>query len=154
MDLDPVLRSLIADLGAQMELSDLALDDNGSVALLFDDSLVVNLQAVADGDLLLFYADLGPPAAGERIYPALLRGNLFWRVTLGATLSLTGDDPAHVVLAQEKRWRGRDLGAMVAFLERFLHTAEDWLEVVHDGGDVGLEPSSPAASDQAIGLRV
>ena len=154
MDLDPALRSLIADLGAQMGLGDLALDDHGSLALSFDDSLVVNLQALADDDLLLLYADLGPPAAGERIYPALLRGNLFWRATLGATLSLTGDEPPHVVLAQETRWRGQDLGAMVAFLERFLHTAEDWLEVVHDGGDAGLEPSSLTASDHAIGLRV
>ena len=154
MDLDPALRSLIADLGAQMGLGDLALDDHGSLALSFDDSLVVNLQAVADGDLLLLYADLGPPAAGERIYPALLRGNLFWRATLGATLSLTGDEPPHVVLAQETRWRGQDLGAMVAFLERFLHTAEDWLEVVRGGGDAELEPTSATASDHAIGLRV
>jgi hypothetical protein len=154
MDLDPALRSLMTDLGAQMGLSDLALDDQGSVALRFDDSLVVNLQAVADGDLLLFYADLGPPAAGEQIYPALLRGNLFWRATLGATLSLTGDEPPNVVLAQETRWRGQDLGGMVAFLERFLHTAEDWLEVVHDGGDAGLEPPSLTASDHVIGLRV
>jgi hypothetical protein len=43
---------------------------------------------------------------------------------------------------------------MVAFLERFLHTAEDWLEVVHDGGDAGLESPSFTASDHAIGLRV
>jgi hypothetical protein len=154
MDLDPALRSLIADLGAQMGLCDLALDDHGSVALRFDDSLVVNLQAVADDDLLLFYADLGPPTAGERIYQALLRGNLFWRATLGATLSLTGDEPPHVVVAQETRWRGQDLGAMVAFLERFLHTAEGWLEVIRDGGDAGLEPPSLTASDYAIGLRV
>jgi hypothetical protein len=154
MDLDPALRSLIADLGAQMELNDLALDDDGSVALHFDDGPVVNLQAVADGDRLLLYADLGPPAAGERIYPVLLRGNLFWRATLGATLSLTGDEPPHVVLARETSWRGQDPGSMVAFLERFLHTAEDWLEVVRDGGDAGLEPPSPTASDHAIGLRV
>ena len=154
MDLDPALRSLIADLGAQMGLGDLALDDHGSLALSFDDSLVVNLQAVADDDLLLLYADLGPPGAGERIYPALLRGNLFWRATLGATLSLTGDEPPHVVLAQETRWRGQDLGEMVAFLERFLHTAEDWLEVVRGGGDAELEPTSATASDHAIGLRV
>ena len=154
MDLDPVLRSLIADLGAQMGLGDLALDDHGSLALRFDDSLVVNLQAVADDELLLLDADLGPPAADERIYPVLLRGNLFWRAALGATVSLTGDEPPHVVLAQETRWRGQDLGAMVAFLERFLHTAEDWLEVVHDGGDADLEPPSLTAADHAIGLRV
>src|SRR5262245_34179633 len=145
MDLDPALRSLIADLGAQMGLRALALDDRGSVALRFDDSLVVNIQAVADDELLLFYADLGPPAAGERTYPALLRGNLFWRTTLGATLSLTGDEPPHVVLAQETRWRGKDLGAMVAFLERLLCTAEDWLEVVRDGGDADLKPAGPTA---------
>ena len=154
MDLDPALRSLMTDLGAQMGLSDLALDDQGSLALRFDDSLVVNLQAVAEGDLLLFYADLGPPAAVEQIYPALLRGNLFWRTTLGATLSLTNDEPPYVVLAQETRWRGQDLGGIVAFLERFLHTAEDWLEVVRGGGDAELEPTSATASDHAIGLRV
>ena len=46
-----------------MGLSDLALDDHGAPALRFDDALVINFQAVAEGDLLLLYADLGPPAA-------------------------------------------------------------------------------------------
>ena len=43
--------------------SDLALDDHGAPALRFEDALVINFQAVAEGDWLLLPADLGPPAA-------------------------------------------------------------------------------------------
>ena len=130
MEIDPALQSLVAELGHHVGLEELALDAEGFAALRFGDALVVNLQAVADEEALLLYVDMGPSQSGEQLYGALLRANLFWRSTFGATLSLSGDSPAHVVLAREFPWRATTLADFVPLLERFVATAQDWTELV------------------------
>jgi hypothetical protein len=85
----------------------------------------------------------GVPASGPELYADLLRGNLFWRATLGATLSLSGDEPAHVILAQSIPWRGLNGIELTARLETFLNTVEDWEALMSDReGDAGGETSA------------
>lgn len=156
MTINPNLQTLLHDLAQHMGLSDLALDGEGFTALRFDDQLVVNLQYVADAEALLFYTDLGPAASGPQLYPLLLRANLFWRSTLGATLSLSGDNPAHVVLAREIPWQGMSLDSLVGLLDAFVATAEDWQAVVQsEAEDVSPEqnPDIPPAGDLGM-IRV
>jgi hypothetical protein len=135
MTIDPTLVALIAELGQRMRLGDLALDGDGACALRFDGRSVINLQYRASEDALWLYADLGVPASGPELYADLLRGNLFWRATLGATLSLSGDEPPHVVLALPTAWRGLNGAQLAAKLETFLNTVEDWSELIAARGE-------------------
>jgi hypothetical protein len=155
MNVDPALQALIAELGGRMGLGDLALDGNGACALRFDGRSVVNMQYRPREDELWLYADLGVPATGEELYADLLRGNLFWRTTFGATLSLSGDAPPHVVIALPMAWRGRTGSELAAKLETFVHTVEDFAELVagEREGPAGAEAGPPAA-DLSLMIRV
>ena len=93
MGSDLALTLLIYEPGDRMGLGDLALDADGGCALRFDGRSIVNMQYRANDDSLRFYCDLGVPARGPAVHADLLRGNLFWRTTFGATLSLSGDEP-------------------------------------------------------------
>lgn len=147
MEIDPSLRLLIGELGARMGLGDLALDTDGAASLRFDGKAVVNFQLRPNEDVLVLYSDLGVPANGPELYADLLRGNLFWRTTLGATLSLSGDEPPHVILALQVPWRGLDGARLAARMETFVKTIEDWSELVAERvlperTDTGLDTSS------------
>ncbi|MBT9292936.1 type III secretion system chaperone [Prosthecodimorpha staleyi] len=146
MTIDPALSNLITELGARMGLPNLALDADLTCALGFDRRSVVNIQYRPDRDALWFFADLGVPAAGEAAYEDLLRGNFFWRSTLGATLSLSGDQPPHVILALSVAWRGLDGARLAKQLESFVNTTEDWSEVIADPGEGRTAASESLAS--------
>jgi hypothetical protein len=130
MTLDTGLQALIAELGQRMGLASLALDGDGAGALRFDGRSVVNMQYRPREEELWFYADLGVPASGPELYPDLLRANLFWRTTLGATLSLSGDEPPHVIMVLPLVWRGLNGAQLALKLETFINTVEDWAELV------------------------
>jgi len=147
MTSEPALALLIGELGDRMGLGELALDADGGCALRFDGRSVVNMQYRANEDALWFYSDLGVPASGPAIYADLLQANLFWRMTFGATLSLSGDDPPHVILAMPLAWRGLNGTQLAGTLETFLNTAEDWAELVADRA----VPETPV-DDTAAGM--
>ena len=130
--IDPALRLLVADLGRHVELGELQLDENGACGLAVDGRFVVGLLCPADGegDDLVLHANLGTPAAGPAAYATLLRGNLLWHATLGATLSLTHEEPPQVVMALPVPWRGLDAGGLAGRLEQFIDTADDWRELI------------------------
>jgi hypothetical protein len=158
MTLDSGLELLIGELGQKMGLGHLALDAEGACALRFDGRAIVNMQYRPDEDAGWLYADLGIPASGPELYADLLRGNLFWRATLGATLSLSGDEPAHVILAQSIPWRGLNGIDLAARLETFLNTVEDWEALVanregDEGGDTSAAGHAPP-EDPFLMVRV
>jgi Tir chaperone protein (CesT) family len=150
---DPALAMLMAELGQRMGLGELALDADGACALRFDGRSVINLQHRPNEDALWLYADLGVPASGPALYGDLLRGNLFWRTTFGATLSLSGDEPPHVILALQIPWRGLTGAQLASRLESFLHTAEDWGELVADRGDGADADGRPPADDSSLTIK-
>lgn len=149
---DPALTMLMAELGQRMGLGELALDADGACALRFDGRSVINLQHRPTEDALWLYADLGAPASGPALYGDLLRGNLFWRTTFGATLSLSGDEPPHVILALPVAWRGLTGAQLAGRLETFLHTVEDWAELVADRGDAA-DTDGPPPGDPSLTIK-
>lgn len=153
MNIVPKLQSLIAEVGNRLELEELSFDDEGFTALRFDEDLVVNFQAVSD-DALMLYADLGVPARGDAIYPDLLKANLFWRTTMGATLSLTDDPKPRVILAIEFLWQNLEIAELTTRLESFVNAVEDWGELVNkdtgqseapdrEGSNLSSDPGDP-----------
>lgn len=153
MNIEPALAALVAELGGQIGLPSLALDASGACALAFDGKPQVNFQYRPERDALWLFADLGAPAAGADIYEVLLRGNYFWRSTLGATLSLSGDEPAHVILTLPVAWRGMDGRRLTTVLETFVNTMEDWGEVIAQNEDAATQPV-PDGFDPNTMLRI
>ena len=136
MTIDPRLQTLLNDLGLHMRLDGLRLDDDGYCALRFDNEFTINFQYGDDHQQLLMYADLGIPARGEKLYSTLLQANLFWRLTMGATLSLSGDEPVHVIIALQQPWQSQTVTELAAVLEQFVNTVEDWAEAVRGDAKV------------------
>lgn len=133
MNTPQALVALVRELGQLLGLTDLQLDETGGCALVFDQRHTLSLQYRETENALWLYADLG--AVRERSadrYELLLQANLFWQTTLGATLSLSGDTPPHVVLARALHWPGMGGSALVAAVTTFLHTVEDWQEKLDD----------------------
>ncbi len=157
MTVDPALTRTLNELGETMGLGSLTLDDDGSVALQFDDLPAVNLQYRQGEDLFWLYADLGVPAAGAAAYEDLLRGNLFWRATLGATFALSGGDPPSVVLSQPLPWRGATVASLANVLATFANTIEDWAQVLKAATtdtDAAADPASRDVEDFNSFIRV
>lgn len=148
MNIDSALAGLIGRLAARIGLPGLTLDAQGACAIHIDDRFVVGLQC-RDDDELVMYADLGVPVQGPNVYPGLLRGNLFWRATLGATLSLTWDDPPHVVLALPLSWRIHDEDSLARQLETFMNAAEDWADAVE-----GRSTAANTAAEPEPGMEL
>ena len=123
---------LIRALGADVGIPDLALDEAHCCTLAFD-SVVVTFELDESSDQLFLYASLGPiPAAGSRVFEELLEGNLLWKDTGGATLSLDrqGD---RVMLHQGVPAERLSEVAFNAAVERFVNVAEVWTQRVSEG---------------------
>lgn len=126
MNINHSLQSMISELGARMGLHGLRLDDDGACALKFDGRFRVDIQYRPESETIIFYSDLGAPAAGEAFYLRILRANLFWRETYGTTLSLSDDNPAHVVIAKIVDWRSLDSVSLRETIEAFVDAVEEW----------------------------
>jgi Tir chaperone protein (CesT) family len=138
---------LMRALGADVGIPDLALDEAHCSTLAFD-SVVVNFELDESSEQLFLYASLGPmPAAGSRVYEQLLEGNLLWKDTGGATLSLDREG-GRVILHQglpAERLSEVDFKAAV---EQFVNVAEAWTQRVSEGAaqprDEAGAPPPPA----------
>jgi hypothetical protein len=146
MNVDPTLQTLIKEFGSQIGVGELTLDNDGACALRLGEDLRIDFQYRPDRDHLVIYADLGV-ATGPEIYPELLRGNLFWRMTSGATLSLSNDSPPHVVLALTTDWRSLRVTSLQELVERFITTARDWIEIMKAPGEHESDGAGNAAVD-------
>jgi len=143
------LQRLLDQFATSIGLSDLQLDDDGLCALRF--SGMVTVEMSAEGDKLLIYSDLGAvPAGGEaRTYTSLLQANLFWHSTYGATLSITDDHPAHVVLALQCAWPSLTPVRFEEIMEQFVSTAEHWMARLKQAENTGGDTSAHHASDNS-----
>ena len=153
------LQALLHDLGQQMGLSELRMDEHGGCGLELDQRMIVSLQYRETENELWLYADLGPLARrSPASYEKLLQANLFWQQTSGATLSLSGDEPPHAVLANALHWMPMDETRLGAAVETFVHTVENWqvqLQQTDSETEVntGAAPSVPMA-DAMMMLRM
>jgi len=146
-------KGLMRSLGADVGIPDLALDEAHCCTLAFD-SVVVNFELDESSGQLFFYANLGPmPAAGSRVYEQLLEGNLLWKDTGGATLSLDREG-SRVMLQQglpAERLSELDFKAAV---EQFVNVAEAWTQRVSEGAaaprDEGGPPPARLTPDQFV----
>ncbi|QJC57263.1 hypothetical protein HC248_02584 [Polaromonas vacuolata] len=152
------LAILIRELGEKMYLGNLSLDADGACAVNLDKRFIINFQYRDSQDQLWLYADLGVPADGEAIYYDLLRGNLFWDATKGATISLSLDDPSHIIMTIALKWKAMDCSVMAKHLESFVNTVEDWSTFIaassSSGNGIDMTPQNQTQAQNLQNQRV
>ncbi|MEO1017081.1 MAG: type III secretion system chaperone [Pseudomonadota bacterium] len=155
MDRDDV-QKLLADFGRTIGLDSLSLDDTGRLTLRIDDAFTVDIEHDDEEDIILLAAELtrlGAEPERERLLE-LLRGNLFFDATEGATLALDGTDNL-VVLQRTMRLEGLVVGEIARVLEIFIATAETWKDRLAQPSAIehGDEPQPTSRFDDKV-LRV
>jgi hypothetical protein len=84
-------QTLLADLGKQLGLDDIDLDENNFAAVAFDE-VVVNFEFDSDTGQLAFYSEIGKPPAPDQppvaLLEALLKANFFQIGTAGGTIGM------------------------------------------------------------------
>lgn len=92
---------LVEDLGAGLNIPDLALDEDGFVCIINEDGVVVNIDHFEKQDSLVIYTTIGEIVEKRRlqIYDEMLKANFMWKDTLGATLCVSPDGQHALLMA-------------------------------------------------------
>lgn len=141
-------RALMSELGAGLGAPDMTPDEDGYIALTFDD-VELHLQYEDDEAQVVAFTRLGEAEVTRsgQIYGMLLGANLFWQGTNGATFSIEPDSGL-VFLADRHAVDSLSLERLNDWLENLLDTTVYWrkrLVAANAGGpleDVEL-PSMP-----------
>jgi hypothetical protein len=131
---------LMTELGATLQVPDLAFDDSGAVALSIDET--ISLRVVHDapsGDILLS-ATLGGVEATPARQARALSASFCWTGADGAVFGL---DKASGQLVLHRHCPGAslDLKGLTAALESLVNHTEAWTKLL---GEIGDGPAQPA----------
>jgi hypothetical protein len=141
---------LLSQLGAAMNLPQLAFDGKGCARLLVDGQVAVNFELDAANEAIQIYSTIGPlpTQGGEAVYLALLEGNLFGAQTGGATLAV---DSLHheVVLCRTVPTADMDPAAFAMLVERFVAAAEEWTQKLQASPSAAATPGRAAMPSAA-----
>ena len=138
--------SIIQELGKNINLPDLKPDEDNYCCLGFDDKIVTHIQYNEENNIIMLFSQIGIVAKDKQavIYPKLLKANLFWQGTGGATVGVD-DETNEVVLCYQTTFYDFDFKKFEELLEGFVNTSELWmntLDAVQKGidgavGDLG-----------------
>lgn len=123
------LEDMIAELGKEMGIPGLALDDNGLCRLVFDTKLVVDMEAASDGKTLHIYSVVCgvPHDQREAFFSSLLSANLFGQETGDAAFAID-ETAAEVLLCAQVKAERTDFREFANQLEAFVNHLESWLD--------------------------
>lgn len=130
-------KQLLSELGQAVGLPDLSPDKDNYCCLGFDDKIITHLQYNEENEILMLFAQLGTIDEDKTValYPRLLKANLFWQGTGGATIGVD-DETREVLMSYQTPMRLIDFTKFQELLEGFINTAELWintLEAVQHG---------------------
>lgn len=142
------LTALLNELATRMGLDGLCLDSNGICRLVFDKTIVVDLEPSPDNTRLHIVATLGqvPADASAQWLRSLLVAGFMGQETGGAHVAL---DPLNdeVVLCQRLALDGLEITRFVPELEAFVNHAQTWMRKLADDAEApSIPPSIPAAT--------
>ncbi|GEP43704.1 type III secretion system chaperone [Brevifollis gellanilyticus] len=138
----------LTELGRQMGMADLALNDSGLCRVVFDHSLVVDFEEMDEGKTLHLsssIASLDADTHGELYFQTLLSANLLGVATGGACFSIT-DDNSEVIFERRLEMNSLDFTGFNHAVESFVNHLEGWKEKLgtlpagHGSAAAGLEP--------------
>lgn len=124
-------RRLVSDLGKNVGLPDLAPDAEDYCCLGFDDKIIVHLQYNKDRETMMMFCQIGivEKPFREYIFPRVLKANMFWQGTGGATLG-ANEDTGEVLMAYQTSVNFMDYPKFQELLEGFINTAELWIDTI------------------------
>jgi len=144
-----LMHARVAALGEAIGLDPLVMDDDDQLGFELGDGLSMQLSSEPEHEAFLLFGVAGalPMPADAGLLIDLLQGNFGWRDTQGATISLDGDAPPHVVVAQRLSWATlTDERFLAAFngLRELLGDLKTWL-AAKDGAEceANASPSVP-----------
>src|SRR5687768_3051537 len=120
----------LAELGAQIGLSDLALDENGLARVVFDGTLTVDFESMDEGRVLHLssvVAALDGSDREEALFERLLQANLLGIATGGAHFSISEGD-GEVLLERKLPVEVLACSSFVNAVETFVNHLEGWKE--------------------------
>jgi hypothetical protein len=141
------IHAILSQLGEQMGLPQLKLDENRVCRLIFDQRLTVDIEASDDEKIVYLYAVAGklPPEGKEAVMANILEANLFGKGTGGATFAL--DHNHHeIYMCRILSVEAVPYQEFVNILEGFVNHLEAWMDKI-DRGDVGQSASSQVDHD-------
>jgi hypothetical protein len=129
---------LLDELAKDLGFDELALGEDGTCTLVFDDSLFVELFHDAEAGTLGFETRLGEPSQEQvaTVYRRVLQANALWRETGGLLFALDGGT-GEILMQQRIDAAGLDFLAFRDKLERFVEAAGAWAEAVQRAGEGG-----------------
>lgn len=150
-------KKLLSDLGHSVGLPDLAPDEDNYCCLGFDDKIITHIQFNAENEVLMLFAQLGTIDEDKTtlIYPRILKANLFWQGTGGATIGVD-DETREVLMCYQIPMAFMDFQKFQELLEGFINTAELWistLEAVQRGEGIGAHSKPMEQPPTRGGIR-
>lgn len=153
-------KQLLSELGQLVGLPELEPDKDNYCCLGFDDKVILHMQYSPETQIAMVFTQIGKLKEGreEYLYPKLLKANLFWQGTGGATIGVD-DETREILLCYQVQVERLEFSQFQELIEGFVNTAELWintLEAVQNapesqGGGDSKPPSMP--SGPAPGMR-
>ncbi|CAN7333481.1 type III secretion system chaperone [Acidovorax sp. Leaf78] len=140
----PQFEFVLSAVRTALNLPGLQPADDGTCQLVVDDEIVVNLGWMEAQAQVVWFAPVGSlkgAADRSRALADLLRANLFWQETGGATLALAKDDDT-VVLAYQTPAHNITGEEVLAVLQWFIDMTAAWV----DKFDALVRPPEEAAA--------
>ena len=135
MNIKETFDKLLQAFGDHVGIENLKTSDEGVCTLSIDEHLLLNFLANPNDGTLIVWCLLGevPPADRSEKLTALLRANLFWHETGGATLSLMPDSD-DAVLAIRYPLADVDAERLQAITEQMVEQAEHFINILEGEG--------------------
>lgn len=124
-------KQLLSELGHSVGLPELAPDEDNYCCLGFDDKIVLHIQYNKENDVLMLFSQIGTIDEDKTsaIYPRLLKANLFWQGTGGATIGVD-DESREVLMSYQISMAFMDFHKFQELLEGFVNTVELWINTL------------------------
>lgn len=129
----------------------LVLDDKNQCFLMFDESMLVEMEFRTNEKTFSLKSNLGNvnEAKVKKIYPKLLEANTQWQETNGATLGLQ-QYSEKVLLTQNMPTESCDYYLFYQALENFVNTIEYWIKKLKELQEGSSRQENPVFS----GVRI
>ncbi len=148
------INSILLELGKQMGLENLKLDQNRVCRLVFDKKYIVDIEATEDEKIVHIYSTIAPipPENKEQFYELFLEANLFGKGTGGATFGINKME-SELMFTRAIAMDTCDYQEFVNILENFVNHVESWMTSIENGSafqdKVGSSPAKGSSSESS-----
>jgi len=151
-----VMSAIIQEFGASVGVPDMAFDENGYFAFTSPDGVLVNVDYFEEDESLVLYTTIGELFDDFRFafYDEMLKANMFWELTLGATLCVNPEG-SHALLTASVPARDLDVPRLTNLFNHINRLTLIWAERLRRvaAGD-DADEAAPARRGDSSGAPV